>query len=107
MASKKNSNKDKENKGNNFQTGTKTKHKATYARDKKNIGHYLIRVEGPHASKFEGRVVPVLLKNGEMQEETLDTPVWAGIDDKTKKPICLYKFVAKPKEEAEDDEFEF
>lgn len=82
----------------------KTAHRATYARDKKK-GGYLVRVEGPHAAKFAGREVPVTRKDGSSDPETLDGLIWSGIDEESGKPVALYSFVAKPKEQ--DDEIPF
>lgn len=75
-------------------------HRATYARDKKK-GGYLVRVEGPHASEFAGRTVPVTMKDGTEQTEKLEKLIWSGKDQESGKPVALYAFVAKPKEEKE------
>jgi hypothetical protein len=82
-------------------------HKATYARDKRNPGAYLVRVEGPHASAFAGRDVPVTRKDDSESVETLDVAVWAGVDTETGKPVALYRFVAKPRDEAAADDLPF
>jgi hypothetical protein len=79
-------------------------HRATYARDKKK-GGYLIRVAGPHSNAFSGREVPVILKDGSEQTETLDRLIWTGTDNETHEPVSLYSFIAKPKEAVEDIEF--
>jgi hypothetical protein len=73
-------------------------HKATYARDKKQ-GGYIIRVEGPNAARFEDREVPVTKKDGTESVETLGTLLWSGNDEETGKPVALYTFVAKPREQ--------
>lgn len=78
-------------------------HKATFATDKRNPGGYLIRVAGPTASAFAGREVPVTRKDNSESMETLETCVWAGRDEETGTPVALYRFVAKPREEAHDD----
>lgn len=78
-------------------------HKATYARDKRNPGGYLVRVEGPHAAVFAGRDVPVTRKDDSESIETLETAVWAGVDTESGKPVALYRFVAKPRDDAADD----
>lgn len=80
----------------------KRSHKAAYSRDKMK-GGYLIRIEGPHASKFAGRVVPVTTKAGDEHEETLDTLIWSGKDEETGKPVALYSFIAKPAEDLDDE----
>lgn len=80
-------------------------HKATFARDKFNPGKWNIRVEGPNATKFEGKKVPVTMMDGTEQEETLDAPFWSGTDDKTGKPVCLYHFTPAPKEAEEEATF--
>lgn len=77
-------------------------HSASYASDKKNPGKWLIRVAGPHASKFAGREVPVNTRSGEEHAELLDKAIWAGVDEETKENVCLYTFVAKPREELDD-----
>jgi hypothetical protein len=80
-------------------------HKATFARDKKK-GGYLIRVEGPQAAAFAGRNVPVTLKSGQKNSETLDELIWSGKDTETGANVALYSFVPKPKEEMEEIPFE-
>ncbi len=82
-------------------------HKATYARDKKNPGQYLIRVSGPSAAKFAGRSVPVTRKDDSEDTEELETCIWAGVDEETHDPVALYKFKAKPKTPMDDDEIPF
>lgn len=72
-------------------------HRATYTRDKKK-GGYIIRVEGPHATNFAGREVPVTLKDGTENTVTLDELIWSGKDEESGKPIALYSFIQKPKE---------
>lgn len=81
-------------------------HRATYARDKRK-GGYLVRVEGPTAAAFAGRDVPVTRKNGDESTETLDSLIWAGNDEETGKPVALYSFVAKPRDDAEIDSLPF
>lgn len=76
-------------------------HRATYARDKR-AGGYLIRVEGPNANKFAGREVPVTMMNGDEHSEKLTSMIWFGADEKTGKPVALYKFEAKPREDVEE-----
>ena len=84
----------------NKATPARRQHRATYARDKQ-MGGYLIRVLGPRSNMFAGRVVPVVLKNGDEQEETLDRLIWSGKDEESGEPVTLYKFKAKPT--GEDD----
>lgn len=74
------------------------KHKATYATDKRS-GGYLIRVEGPFANQFSGRDVPVTLRNGTEHNERLAKLVWSGNDAENGKPVALYQFESKPREE--------
>lgn len=80
-------------------------HRATYSRDKKTPGQYLIRVVGPHATEFEGRIIPVTRNDGSETNETLLRPIASGIDDGQVSPSdkgktwCLYKMVQKPKQE--------
>lgn len=78
-------------------------HHATFARDKKNPGGYLVRVEGPTAAAFAGRDVPVTRKDQSESVETLTVAVWAGIDEESGKPVALYRFEAKPRDDANDD----
>ena len=78
----------------------KREHKATYARDKK-TGGYIIRVQGPKANAFAGRVVPVVTKDGGEHSETLDKLIWTGTDDGAISgytgPCALYSFKSQPK----------
>lgn len=83
---------------------TKRLHRATYATDKRN-GGYLIRVAGPTPEKFAGREVPVTMKSGDEHTEKLERLIWVGKDQETGVPVALYKFVAKPKEKAEEATF--
>lgn len=77
-------------------------HKATYARDKRK-GGYLIRVEGPNAARFAGREVPVTRMDNSESTEKLAGLIWVGVDQKTGKPVALYAFEQKPKQQTEDD----
>jgi hypothetical protein len=86
---------------------TKRLHKATYARDKRNPGGYLIRVAGPTAARFADRVVPVTRKDDSESLETLTDCVWTGLDDESGKPVALYHFVAKPREDETPDSLPF
>jgi hypothetical protein len=80
--------------------GPKRSHKATYARDSKK-GGYMIRVEGPHAAKFAGKDVPVSRMDGSESEERLNKMIWSGTDEKSGKPVALYSFEPRPREEEE------
>lgn len=75
-------------------------HKASYAKDKKK-GGYLIRVQGPNSNMFAGREVPVSMKSGDEQLETLGSLIWTGKDQDSGENVTLYSFVAKPKEKVE------
>lgn len=77
-------------------------HKATYAKDKYR-GGYIIRVQGPNANRFAGRVVPVEQKNGDVNNEKLEDLIWTGKDDDSGQPVSLYNFEAKPKNENVED----
>jgi hypothetical protein len=77
-------------------------HKATYATDKRN-GGYLIRVAGPKANMFAGRVVPVTMKNDDEHVEELDRLIWSGKDQESGENVALYKFKPRPREETETD----
>lgn len=76
-------------------------HKATFATDKRNPGQYLIRVQGPTAAAFAGRDVPVTRKNGDETTETLESCIWAGIDNESGQPVALYRFVSRPRDDDE------
>jgi len=86
----------------------KRTHKATYAADKKK-GGYLVRVQGPRAGDFVGRMVPVTIKGGGEHEEKLTRLIWTGTDDGAISgyigPCALYAFEAKPKEKTDDIPF--
>lgn len=86
----------------NSETTPARQHKATYARDRRN-GGYIIRVLGPNAAKFAGRDVPVTRRDDSESMEHLDTLVWQGTDDDTGKPVALYTFEARPREELDDE----
>lgn len=77
-------------------------HKATYARDKRK-GGYLIRVAGPFAERFAGREVPVTRKDDSTNTEKLLELVWTGPDKESGKPVALYSFEPRPRDEVEDD----
>lgn len=77
-------------------------HRATYARDNRN-GGYLIRVEGPNAPRFAGREVPVTMRDGGSHKEHLKGLIWSGNDKESGKPVALYSFEAKPREQEELD----
>jgi hypothetical protein len=79
-----------------------TKHKATYARDKKK-GGYLVRVSGPYPEKFAGRDVPVQMLDGTTHVEKLLKLIWTGIDTgeyggKAGESVTLYTFESRPRE---------
>lgn len=81
-------------------------HKATYARDKKK-GGYLIRVAGPTANTFVGRMVPVTMLDGSEHDEKLTRLIWTGVDTgeyggKAGEPIALYAFEPKPREDEQE-----
>jgi hypothetical protein len=71
-------------------------HRATYSRDKKK-GGYIVRVEGPNATAFTGRTVPVTTRDGTEHEEKLLALVWSGADKTSGKPVALYTFEQKPR----------
>jgi len=82
----------------NTQDKPKRQHKATYARDKRQ-GGYMVRVEGPHAGVFAGREVPVTTKAGDEHPEKLIDLVWVGKDQESGKPVALYHFESRPKDD--------
>lgn len=77
-------------------------HKATYATDKRK-GGYLIRVAGPAANRFAGRVVPVTTRDGSEHDETLTRLIWSGLDQESGENVALYNFEPKPKAEFNDE----
>lgn len=72
-------------------------HRATYSTDKR-TGGYLIRVQGPNAERFAGRIVPVTMKSGDEHMEKLDRLIWTGTDQQSGEKVALYKFESKPRE---------
>ena len=94
-------------------------HKATFARDKRNPGGYLIRVVGPTAAAFGGRTIPVTRMDNSESMETLTTAVWAGIDEGmpasegrpavkgTGQPVALYRFIARERDDDAADTLPF
>lgn len=77
-------------------------HKATYAKDK-HRGGYIIRVIGPHANRFAGRVVPCVRKDDSEDNETLTDLIWSGKDEESGQPVALYNFAPKPKDDVVDE----
>lgn len=83
-------------------------HTAVYTSDNKK-GGYLIKVVGPHANAFTGRIIPVTTRAGVEHDETLGKLVWTGIDSDspdgrvkgTGKPCALYYFKSTPRGEDE------
>lgn len=86
---------------------SKRAHKATYARDKRNPGAYLIRVIGPNAAAFAGREVPVTRKDDSESVETLTVAIWAGTDEETGKPVALYRFEQRERDDSATDNLPF
>jgi hypothetical protein len=94
-------------------------HKATFARDKRNPGKYLIRVVGPTAAAFAGRTVPVTRQDNSESMEKLTVAVWSGIDEGmpasngrpatkgTGLPVALYAFEAREREDTPTDDLPF
>lgn len=87
-------------------------HKATYARDKRNPGAYLIRIIGPTAAAFSGREVPVTRKDDtETMEKLLDC-IWTGNNNDPQnpsdtRPVALYRFEAHPRDDADEIDLPF
>jgi len=79
----------------------KREHRATYSTDKKK-GGYIIRVEGPQASAFVGRDVPVTTKAGDEHTEKLIRLIWSGTDQESGKPVALYAFESKPRDKKDE-----
>lgn len=79
-------------------------HRATYARDKRK-GGYLIRVEGPFANRFTGRVIPVTRRDNTENPEKLSAVIWTGVDEETKQPVALYSFEQQPRDEEDNITF--
>ncbi len=85
----------------------KGSHRATFSRDKKNPGKFLVRVVGPYAEKFENREVPVQVNDGTTKMTKLTRAIASGEDDgkiipadKGKKWV-LYHFEQAPREQIE------
>jgi hypothetical protein len=85
------------------------KHRATYARDKKNPGQYLIRISGPYPERFEDKIVPVFsMQDKAYHAEQLRRAVWKGTENTAEyggtvgEPVCLYHFDSAPKTVADD-----
>lgn len=85
----------------------KRQHKATFARDKRNPGGYLVRVIGPNAAAFAGREVPVTRKDDSESLEKLEMAIWAGTDEETGKPVALYRFVSRERQDDAADDLPF
>lgn len=85
-------------------------HKATFAKDNQ-TGKWMIRVVGPRANRFVGRIIPVLRTSGETVHEECGGVRWFGVDDgqviksDAGKPVCLYEHKAKPRHLDEDIPF--
>lgn len=77
------------------------RHHATWARDKKNPGKYLVRIEGPYAAAFAGRSVPVTRMDRGESVERLTRPVWAGHDEDGT-PVALYQYVERERDAQEE-----
>lgn len=82
------------------------KHRASFASDNRK-GGYMIRVEGPNATAFANRKVPVTRFDGTETVEETKGLIWSGMDKETGKPVALYKFVAHPRVKAATDEVSF
>lgn len=82
-------------------------HKATFATDKRNPGGYLIRIIGPTAAAFAGREVPVTRKDDTESVEKLTTCIWAGMDEETGRPVALYRFESRPRDEDAEADLPF
>jgi hypothetical protein len=87
-------------------------HRATFTKDKKHPGEYLIRIAGPTADKFKaGRMVPVTVSGGSEHDEELVACVWSGIETTDKyggvvgEKVALYTFKQKPREPEPDFDF--
>lgn len=87
-------------------TESKRAHRATYARDKRK-GGYIIRVEGPNASRFAGREIPVTRRDGSESNEKLIGLLWTGLDDDSGNPVALYTFEARPADNQANDDLPF
>lgn len=77
-------------------------HHATFARDKRR-GGYMVRVEGPNANRFAGRVVPVSMKDGQETQAELDVLIWSGPDKQSGKLTALYSVVPHALENLDDE----
>jgi hypothetical protein len=78
-------------------------HVASYTKIRDIPFKWFIRVVGPHAGRFAGRDIPVARKDGSEETEKLIKLIWQGDDRDTGKPVAIYEFVAKPKQELDDE----
>jgi hypothetical protein len=77
------------------------KHRATYARDKRQ-GGYMVRIVGPHAADFRvGQFVPVTRMDGSEAMEQLNGLVWKGTDEESSQPCALHQMVKRARAEQE------
>jgi hypothetical protein len=85
-------------------------HRATFCKDNY-TGRWSIRIVGPRANMFAGRIVPVIKGSGDTVHEETGTLSWCGTDDGSVIPsdagklVAIYRHVAKPR--ALDDEIPF
>ena len=76
-------------------------HRASFSRDK-NTGGFNIWVEGPNATKFAGKYVPVTLFDGSEQMEKCIKLTWSGVSSLTDKPAAVYTFMKKARAKKDD-----
>jgi hypothetical protein len=76
------------------------KHRASYSRDKR-TAKFNIWVEGPDATKFAGRYIPVSRFDQSESMEKLTKLVWSGPNPETGVASAVYEFVANPRAKKE------
>lgn len=85
-------------------------HKATFCKDNYN-GRWSIRVTGPTANRFAGRIIPVVRSSGEIVYEETGNLQWTGVDDGSViasdagKNVAIYGHKPKPRQLDEDIPF--
>lgn len=90
------------------ETNGERRHKATYCKDKY-TGGWTIRVVGPQANRFAGRIVPVKRADESEEQEQLKDLRWTGPDkdvrtgEETGLLAAIYNFEPKPKGEQDEE----
>jgi hypothetical protein len=51
---------------------------------------YMVRIAGPHAARFAGRIISVMTQDGTQSEQELERLVWSGPDHESGQLVALY-----------------